>query len=44
MTQSEVPRRMNPGQGRELRAAALSIGAFERGTLAFAADAAPMDL
>src|ERR1035441_10161808 len=28
MTQSEVPRRMNPGQGRELRAAALSIGAL----------------
>jgi hypothetical protein len=31
MTQSEVPRRMNPGHGREIRAGALSIGAFERG-------------
>lgn len=31
MTQSEVPRRMNPGHGWEIRAGALSIGAFERG-------------
>src|ERR1019366_2436905 len=31
MTQSEVPRWMKPGHGRENRAGALSIGAFERG-------------
>jgi len=29
MTQSEVPRRVKPERGRESRAGALSIGAFE---------------
>jgi hypothetical protein len=31
MTQSEMPRWMKPGHGRENRAGAVSIGAFERG-------------
>ena len=31
MTQSEVPRRVDFGRSRKIRAGALSIGAFERG-------------